>query len=269
MPFLSIITPTYNRSELIPQSIDSALKFAELATLSVEIIVVDDASTDGTAELIEDLYRRELSAGTLEVIRSDKRLGVTGARNIGVVNASGEWLLFTDSDDLLIPEAALNMLKILQDCNAGPIIFFRCVELETDRLIGPHYEAAYDLSLRDFLNSGTPGECLPAVKSSIFSQFLFNAELKGCEGFTYAQIIRDFGPARVETLAVRKYRTDCDDRLSSRKGLKSRACQIAKYHSLVLRDFHRDLYVATMLKTSAKIIYYMLHCVLTKFKYDK
>ncbi len=268
MPFLSIITPTYNRRELVPQTVSSALQFAERAALSVEVIVVDDASTDATFELLENRYGKQLTAGAVKIIRNKKNLGVTGAKNVGASHAHGKWLLFLDSDDLLIPEIAEDMVNILQKQNTAPIIFFRSKELETGQLIGPGHESPYELTLRDFLNIGTPGECLPVVRSSDFAEFLYYPELRGCEGLTYAHMIQKFGTARVETLVARKYRTENDDRLSSGKGLTSRACYIEKYYRFVLADFYKYLSIITIVKITVKVIYYWLHCLSVIFKTD-
>jgi len=169
MSFLSIITPTYNRRELVPQSVDSALQFVKQATFSIEVIVVDDASTDGTFEVLQNRYLKQLTAGAVKLIRSEKNLGVSAAKNLGTSQAHGMWLLFLDSDDLLIPEIAEDMVSILQKQNTAPIIFFRGRELETGRLIGRRHESPYELTLRDLLNVGTPGDCLTVVRSSVFA----------------------------------------------------------------------------------------------------
>ena len=268
MSFLSIITPTYNRRELVLHTIDTALQFAGEATCSVEIVVVDDASTDATSNLLQNRYRQELTSGAVKLIRNEINLGVTGAKNLGASNADGKWLLFLDSDDLIIPEVTQDMLKILQRHDRYCIIFFRSEELETGRLIGQHHQCPYELTLKDFLNIGTPGECLTVVKSSCFVQVLYYPELRGCEGLTYAHMIREFGTARVETLVARKYRSENDDRLSFGKGLTSRVSYIEKYYRFVLVDFYKYLSIITIVRITVKIIYYWLHCLIVTFKKD-
>lgn len=265
-PFLSIITPTYNREELILHTIDAALEFVGKTTYSVEIIVIDDASIDGTYDILQDRYRQELMTGEVKLIRNEKNLGVTGAKNLGASHADGEWLLFLDSDDLIIPEITKDILKTLQRNDHYCIIFFRSEELETGRLIGPYHQNPYELTLKDFLNNGTPGECLPVIKSSCFAQVPYYPELRGCEGLTYAHIIQKTGPARVETLVARRYRTQNDDRLSSKKGLIRRACHIEKYYRYILTDFYKYLSITMMAKIALKVIYYWLRCLIVRFR---
>ena len=89
MARVSIIIPTYNRASLLPQAIASALK----AGSDVEVIVVDDASTDQTASVCRGL------AG-FEYVRLEQNAGLAQARNAGIMKSSGEFLAFLDDDDL-------------------------------------------------------------------------------------------------------------------------------------------------------------------------
>jgi glycosyltransferase involved in cell wall biosynthesis len=91
MPFISVIIPTYNRKELVGRAIDSVLK---QSYRDFELIVVDDASEDGTGELPCFSGDHEIRYVQLPLHR-----GVAAARNIGVSMSAGEWLCFLDSDD--------------------------------------------------------------------------------------------------------------------------------------------------------------------------
>src|SRR5258708_17094704 len=92
MPSASIVIPTYNR----PQLLRSAVESARAAGTDVEIIVVDDASTEETASVC-----RELS--DLKYIRLERNQGVAGARNVGILASSSEFIAFLDDDDLRLP----------------------------------------------------------------------------------------------------------------------------------------------------------------------
>ena len=91
-PPLSVVIPTWNRAQLVREAIGSALVQREG---EVEVIVVDDASTDATAELLE----REFG-DRIRVLRLDHRRGPGGARNAGARLARGEFVAFLDSDDV-------------------------------------------------------------------------------------------------------------------------------------------------------------------------
>ncbi len=91
-PLLSVVIPTWNRARLVCEAVESAL---EQRDGRVEVIVVDDGSTDGT----EDVLARRFGS-SVRVARSPRRRGAGAARNAGARLARGELLAFLDSDDL-------------------------------------------------------------------------------------------------------------------------------------------------------------------------
>lgn len=101
---VSVVIPTYNRADWLPETLASILGQTVQAT---EVIVVDDGSTDGTEAL-----SRSFPAG-VKYVRIENS-GVCHARNVGVTHAAGRWLAFCDSDDLWHPrklEAQAALLK--------------------------------------------------------------------------------------------------------------------------------------------------------------
>jgi len=101
---VSVIIPAYQARAFVTRAIDSAL--GQTAT-ELEILVVDDASCDGTAEFVEARYRRERR---LRVIRLARNGGPARARNIGIDHASGEWIAILDADDAWHPDRMQQML---------------------------------------------------------------------------------------------------------------------------------------------------------------
>src|SRR5579871_791259 len=99
---ISAVIPTYNRREHVVRAIKSVLCQIPLPT---EIIVVDDGSTDGTAEMLRSMFGSSLKVITQE------NAGVSAARRRGVLEASGEWIAFLDSDD----EWTAGHLEVLRD----------------------------------------------------------------------------------------------------------------------------------------------------------
>lgn len=95
-PAVSVIIPAHNRAD----TIDRALRSVFAQTFQdFEIVVVDDASTDGLARAVQPL-----SDDRLQVVRREKRTGAPGARNAGITTSRGEWIAFLDSDDEWLPE---------------------------------------------------------------------------------------------------------------------------------------------------------------------
>jgi glycosyltransferase involved in cell wall biosynthesis len=93
-PFFSIIIPTYNRSAFILNTLDSV--FRQTFT-SYEIIVVDNASTDNTLELLQPL----IESGSIRLIVHDKNYERAKSRNTGQHAARGRFVTFLDSDDFM------------------------------------------------------------------------------------------------------------------------------------------------------------------------
>ena len=93
MPQVSVVIPTYNQARFVAATVESALA---QTYPNVEIIVVDDGSTDDTQAVLS-AYR-----GTVHCIYQQNK-GLAGARNTGFLASRGDYLLFLDSDDLMHP----------------------------------------------------------------------------------------------------------------------------------------------------------------------
>ena len=91
---VALVIPTYNRADLIAETIEAAL--AQSQPFS-KIIVVDDGSTDNTAQVLS------VYAGKIQIITTANQ-GVQAARNLGVLSAETEFVTLCDSDDLLEPD---------------------------------------------------------------------------------------------------------------------------------------------------------------------
>jgi len=98
MPKISVISPTYNRAHLITRAVHSVLN---QTYQDFEYIVVDDASTDNTEEVIKGFKDERI-----KYIKHEKNRGPSAARNTGIKAAKGEYIGFLDSDDEWLPEQA-------------------------------------------------------------------------------------------------------------------------------------------------------------------
>jgi glycosyltransferase involved in cell wall biosynthesis len=109
MPSISVIIPTHARPDLLVRAIDSARQ----AGTDVEIIVVDDASTDATARVCQSLEN-------IRYVRVERNQGVAAARNIGIFVSTSEYIAFLDDDDLRLPGSLdLQLAALKANPNAG------------------------------------------------------------------------------------------------------------------------------------------------------
>jgi glycosyltransferase involved in cell wall biosynthesis len=115
-PLVSVIIPTFNRAHCIARSIESVLG---QTFVDIEVIVIDDGSTDGTAEVLTPFGSR------IRIIRCANG-GVAAARNRGIRAARAKWIAFQDSDDVWHPEKLERQLRCLEKYGMK-VCFSRCV----------------------------------------------------------------------------------------------------------------------------------------------
>ncbi len=101
--FFSVIIPVYNIEPYLVECLDS---FACQTCRDMEVIVVDDGSTDGSEDICDE-YADKYDFMT--VIHQENQ-GLSGARNTGIAKADGDWIVFIDGDDTVDPE----MLEVLE-----------------------------------------------------------------------------------------------------------------------------------------------------------
>lgn len=105
---VSLITPVYNVEKYIENFIKSVIN---QEYKSFELIVVDDGTVDSSIELAESLLKK--SKIRYNIIRKENG-GQSSARNVGIDNANGEYVVFADSDDALQPKYLSNLIKALE-----------------------------------------------------------------------------------------------------------------------------------------------------------
>lgn len=101
MPQLTVIIPTYNRSEMLLQCLD-ALEKQTIPRDTYEILVIDDHSPDDTPQKMQARVEK-FGQDLIRFFRQEKNGGPSAARNVGIRNAKGDWLLFLDDDILVAP----------------------------------------------------------------------------------------------------------------------------------------------------------------------
>ena len=106
-PLVSVIVPTYNRCELVIRAVESVLV---QSYSNIECIVIDDHSTDGTADRLLDIAP---SDDRLRIIQHITNRHVSAARNTGLNAAEGEFIAFLDDDDTWLPDKIEKQVRLL------------------------------------------------------------------------------------------------------------------------------------------------------------
>lgn len=115
----SVIIPMYNVRDYIVACVDSILK--QLPQDS-EIIVVDDGSTDGSHEILSG-HIQELNAANIVKILHKENSGASASRNLGIEHAQGDYILFMDSDDVMISDAFASVDESIRMSNSDLYVF--------------------------------------------------------------------------------------------------------------------------------------------------
>jgi glycosyltransferase involved in cell wall biosynthesis len=174
-PRVSIILPAYNRETLVSRAIDSVLA---QTYGDFELIIVDDASKDGTRQVLEG-YRHHPK---VRLILSDTNRGGSGARNLGIEAARGELIAFQDSDDVWLPGKLAAQVTALDADPAAGICYCGSLFSEGDRSYYiPHAELSKldgDMSREMLRLNATSTQTLLIRKSVLAKSGLFDISLK-------------------------------------------------------------------------------------------
>ena len=157
-PEVTVMVPVYNRERLVARCLESVA--GQRTAASYEVLVVDDCSTDATAEVARTAGARVVSTG--------RNLGCGGARNVGFAAAAGEWVAFLDSDDWWAPDHLQTLLE-----HAGGVAFVAASALTTvggrRRVVGNPWPRRLEL--------GRPGDVLAPENVVAISAAMVRADV--------------------------------------------------------------------------------------------
>ncbi|MFA5000617.1 MAG: glycosyltransferase family 2 protein [Candidatus Paceibacterota bacterium] len=147
---LSIIIPCYNCQDTLEEAVVSACQ--QGLTIPFELILVDDASTDKTQEVIEKLARKYPNLGHYQ---HEKNLGGGATRNTAVQKSTGNIIFCLDSDDLLPKGALGKMVKFLKEKECDGVTIHRSIKFS-----GKNIENIHHIETSPYLNKKIPFESL-------------------------------------------------------------------------------------------------------------
>jgi hypothetical protein len=200
MAKVSLIITTFNRPHLLPRAVESAQR----AGHDVEVIVVDDASTDETANVCRSLRG-------IKYARLDRNQGVAGARNIGLLESTGDYIAFLDDDDLRLPGSLDRQVVLLENALEAGLV--ASAVLLADQACIPTGEVAVprahsgDVFWRvlELSLSLQPGSVL-VRKSCFFEVGIFNENIAGIDDWDMFARITELRPIIIDDHPVSVYR---------------------------------------------------------------
>ena len=168
---ISVVIPTYNRGHLILKSIGSVLN---QTYKNIEVLLIDDGSTDNTEHIIKNLEDKRI-----KYIKLNHNLGGSNARNIGIRLASGKYISFQDSDDYYhydkLEKQYKNILKKKSDFDFCKVnLFFN----KTYKVIFPFPKQEYNILRNNISNELCNGNFISTqailVKRNAIKRYLFD-----------------------------------------------------------------------------------------------
>lgn len=116
-PLISVVMPAFNAEKTIGQAIQSVLN---QTYKKLELIIVDDASTDETLSIAGEYARKDTR---IRILKNMKNFGVSQSRNHGVEFANADWVAFLDSDDMWMPDKLEKQYQMILDNPSCSICF--------------------------------------------------------------------------------------------------------------------------------------------------
>lgn len=162
LPKVSVIVPVYNVEHYVVDCLNSLLTAAHL--IELEIIIVDDGSTDKSAKVILGLFKSSVQQQQVLFLHQDNK-GLSAVRNIGVSLSRGEYICFLDSDDFILPEGLKTLCDYAQEFNCDIVMGRSMVFDSKNHKVWPFYDDWVWLRLlegmdhRVVLNSNTLPLC--------------------------------------------------------------------------------------------------------------
>lgn len=170
---ISVVIPCFNRQSSIRGAVLSVLN--QIGNHRIEVIVVDDGSTDDSIDMIKDL--------DVKVLKTHGRTGACNARNIGILAASYAWIAFNDSDDFWRVDKLNYVEKAISSNNVDYVFhpFVRLLGLKS--VVGGIYQTSSGPIDNDFFEkilsfNMISTQCLIAKKTVLVECGLFDIELK-------------------------------------------------------------------------------------------
>lgn len=253
MQKVSIIIPAYNSAEYIKQAVDSALG---QTYKNVEIVVVDDGSTDNTAGVLAPYIKEN----NIKYIHQENE-GAGMARNKGINNSSGEIVAFLDADDIWMPDKLEKQIPLLSNPDIG--VVYSDIEIFGDSFVAlRHSEIASGFYRGNILKHLIKGNFIPTssvvMRRSIFGiidGFADNSRFYTVEDYEFWLRVATITKFDYVSDSLVKYRVHKDQLSGSR--VKTHASLARLYKSLLVRRAFSPYLVSVFIQYIKSLLKYL------------
>ena len=195
---VSVIIPAHNGAQYIGQAIDSAL----IQDVPMEILVIDDGSSDN----LDEVMARYTSDERIRYLKNEKNIGVAMTRNRGVAMAKGDYVAFLDADDYWMPGKPKKQLALMQEM--GTVISSTARELMTmdGELTGHIIPAERKITYNSLLLSNRINCSSVVIKTEVAREFPMHHDDSHEDYLMWLEVLKKYRVACAVNEPLLKYR---------------------------------------------------------------
>lgn len=220
---ISVIIPTYNRAHTIKRSVESILNqtYSDL-----ELIIVDDNSTDNTYDIV-----KSITDDRIKYIKLDENKGPSFARNTGIENSKGEYIAFQDSDDEWVFDKLEIQLKCLKDNNADFVFSSFNRYYKDTVMIIPDRDISNGTIFENLMYGNFIGTPTMFGKKECFDKEKFDLNLPSLEDWDLViRISSNYKVHFINKVLVNVYNSDSGEMRNLKNGFNAIIYMILKYY---------------------------------------
>lgn len=231
---ISVIIPTYNRDKLIKDSVNSVLN---QTYDNIEVIIVDDGSTDKTEKVIKKIKDKRI-----KYIKLDKNYGSAYAKNVGIKTATGTYITFQDSDDYYHPRKIEEQYKNITK-NKTDFDFCKIKLVDKEPVVVPSKKQDIKIKQKKYLDELSNGNYISTqaifAKKEVFDKIQFDDKIPRLQDFDLVlRIIPNVKVSYTEKVLVDLYRQTDSISNSNEKLTKAIFRMLSKHYELNNRQYN-------------------------------
>ena len=234
-PKISIIIPTYNRASLLPRVVKSVLN---QAFKNIELIIVNDASTDTTDEVVESFNDKRIV-----YIKHKENKGPSAAMNTGFDAVRGKYVISIMDDDEFLPGAFQTIVEKFYELSPKGIkvLWFDSIDAETGKYSGSGIRKEGYVSYEDILCNKITGDYFPAIDSLVIGNHRFDQTLWNMPSLFSLKLYRNNKVFYIPRVLAKSYRNHGQDRISKPESSFAHISSILLQEKTFLKEYGEEV----------------------------
>lgn len=210
LPLVSVVMPAYNAARFIERSIRSAL---EQTVRDVELIVLDDGSSDDTCSIVEAIARED---DRVCLVRNERNMGVARTRNAGFDRCRGKYVALLDSDDIWYPTKLEEQIRLAEEKQADIVYCSYAMINERDERAYGDFTAPGEIGLKGLLKVNVIGCSTVLLSGDVIREHRFRTDFYHEDYALWVSLLREGKKAVGATEVLAAYRVHSGSRASNK-----------------------------------------------------